>query len=94
MQRVCGLGGFLTAEQVMYRSKNPSTAAKHAHRGFRSIAESFDETRDCICPHARAMEFPRTAIVHVPQRSPCPIEKLHVTVGLDRIGQNLAHRGQ
>jgi hypothetical protein len=28
------LGGFLTAEQVTYRSKNPSTAAKHAHHVF------------------------------------------------------------
>jgi hypothetical protein len=31
----------------MYRSKNPSTAARHGHAPLTSIAESSGEQRDC-----------------------------------------------
>ena len=89
------LGGFFTAEQVTYRPKNPSTAAKHAHTC--SIGLQIRSTRHEIvfASPARLLGSACSAVAHVPQRNASSrIEKLHVTVGSDHVGQNLAHRGQ
>jgi hypothetical protein len=58
MQRIKWPGEFLFVEQVMYRSKNPSPAAKHAHDVFGSIAKTFDEIRDCVYTIPVVAEIP------------------------------------
>jgi hypothetical protein len=87
-------GGFPTAEQVMYRSKKPSTAAKLALQVFRRLQNRSTKYEIVFTSHARATEFPRTAIAHVPQHNPRRVGNLHVAVNRDHLGQNLAHRGQ
>jgi hypothetical protein len=89
------LGGFLTAEQVTYRSKTPAQPQNTPVTC--SIELQIRSTRHEIvfASPARLLGSACSAVAHVPQRNASSrIEKLHVTVGSDHVGQNLAHRGQ